>query len=163
MKSISHAKTQRRNEGRKERRKDQSPSLRLSLRLCAFARPFFCGVVLVFLACLASTAQIVDTRGLAELKKGDYDNAFKLLNTRLASDPNDVPAQRALLRVYIETGRYAEAEAAAKKFLAKTPETAAGIPKRLPSLNVLLLTLKRRTARLGINSPAIYVALNCSN
>ena len=32
-------------------------------------------------------------------------------------------AQQALLRVYIETGRYAEAEATAKRFLLKTPDT----------------------------------------
>ena len=64
-----------------------------------------------------------ETRGLAELKKGDYDNAFKLLSARLVSNPNDAVAQRALLRVYIETGRYAEAEATAKRFLQKTPDT----------------------------------------
>jgi tetratricopeptide (TPR) repeat protein len=115
MKSISRAKAQR----RKGRRKDKSLSLRPSLRLCAFA-----GNCFLFVFCVVVQAQIIDTRGLAELKRGDYDNAFKLLNTRLASNPNDFPAQQALLRVYIETGRYAEAEVTAKKFLAKTPETA---------------------------------------
>ena len=39
------------------------------------------------------------------------------------SNANDAVAQRALLRVYIETGRYSEAEAAAKKFLQKNPES----------------------------------------
>src|ERR1051325_11060289 len=112
MKIIFPAKAQRRKERRKEKL--------LSLRLCAFA-----GACFLFAFCLVVQAQIIDTRGLAELKRGDYDNAFKLLNARLASNPNDFPAQRALLRVYIETGRYAEAEATAKKFLAKTPETAA--------------------------------------
>jgi len=72
----------------------------------------------------AAQSQINETRGLAELKKGDYDNAFKLLSARLTSNPNDVIAQKALLRVYIETGKYAEAEATAKRFLAKTPNTA---------------------------------------
>ncbi len=38
---------------------------------------------------------------------------------------NDAAAQRAQLRVYIETGRYTEAEAAAKKFLQKTPDSGA--------------------------------------
>lgn len=67
-------------------------------------------------------SQTNETRGLAELKKGDYENAFKLLSARLVSNANDVVAQKALLRVYIETGRYAEAEATAKRFLVKTPE-----------------------------------------
>ena len=77
----------------------------------------------VILLALSTLAQTPETRGLAELKKGDYDNAFKLLSARLVSNPNDVVAQRALLRVYIETGRYAEAEATAKRFLQKTPDT----------------------------------------
>ena len=79
--------------------------------------------VLVILLALGTLAQTPETRGLAELKKGDYDNAFKLLSARLVSNPNDAVAQRALLRVYIETGRYAEAEATAKRFLLKTPDT----------------------------------------
>src|SRR5215204_6590769 len=130
MKSISRAKAQR-HKGRRnpstdytERKSVKSVdglrlSLRFSPRLCAFA-----GVLFLFAFCVIGQSQITDTRGLTELKKGDYDNAFMLLNARLAANPNDHPAQRALLRVYIETGRYAEAEAAARKFLAKTPETA---------------------------------------
>ena len=115
MKSFSRAKTQRHKAGRK----DQSSSLRLSLRLCVFA-----GNCLFILMVCMSVWSHADTRGRAELKKGDYDNAFKLLSARLASNPNDFAAQQALLRVYIETGRYTEAETAAKKFLTKTPETA---------------------------------------
>ena len=106
MKNNFHAKAQR-CKGRF--------SLRSSLRLCAFA-----GVLFFTLGALA---QSPEPRGLAELKEGDYDNAFKLLSARLASNPNDVVAQRALLRVYLETGRYTEAEATAKRFLQKTPET----------------------------------------
>jgi tetratricopeptide (TPR) repeat protein len=79
--------------------------------------------LLFVLLALGTLAQTPETRGLAELKKGDYDNAFKLLSARLVSNPNDTVAQRALLRVYIETGRYAEAEATAKRFLLKTPDT----------------------------------------
>ena len=60
--------------------------------------------------------------GLAELKKGEYERAVKLLSARLAKNPSDAEAQKHLLRAYIETGRYAEAEAAARKFLEKTPE-----------------------------------------
>jgi len=78
--------------------------------------------VLFFLLALGTFAQSPQTRGLAELKKGDYDAAFKLLSTRLVSNPNDTVAQQALLRVYLETGRYAEAEATAKRFLTKTPD-----------------------------------------
>ncbi|HEY0765503.1 MAG TPA: tetratricopeptide repeat protein [Pyrinomonadaceae bacterium] len=78
--------------------------------------------VILFLFTLAALAQTPETPGLAELKKGDYENAFKLLSARLVSNPNDALAQRALLRVYLETGRYAEAEATAKRFLLKTPD-----------------------------------------
>ncbi|HEX7771054.1 MAG TPA: tetratricopeptide repeat protein, partial [Pyrinomonadaceae bacterium] len=85
------------------------------MHLCAFAGALF--------LTLGAFAQAPEPRGLADLNKGDYDNAFKLLSARLVSNPNDVVAQRALLRVYIETGRYPEAEATAKRFLQKTPET----------------------------------------
>lgn len=63
--------------------------------------------------------------GLSELKKGDYENAIKLLTARLATNPNDVEAEQYLLRAQNETGRYAEAEAAARKFLLKTPDAGA--------------------------------------
>lgn len=81
-------------------------------------------VVFCALAVIGPVAhsQSDEPRGLAELRKGDYDNAFKLLSARLTSNPNDVVAQKALLRVYLETGRYAEAEATAKRFLTKTPD-----------------------------------------
>src|ERR1043165_8844056 len=98
------------------RGKDINHSLRLVLNLCVFARPRL-------LLVLSAAAQAQETRGLAELKKSDYDNAFKLRSARLVSTPNDIVAQRALLRVYLETGRYAEAEATAKRFLQKTPDT----------------------------------------
>jgi tetratricopeptide (TPR) repeat protein len=80
-------------------------------------------VLLALAVCVIAWSQAPQIPGLAELKSGDYDNAFKLLTARLASNPNDAVAQSALLRVYLETGRYAEAEAAAKKFLQKTPES----------------------------------------
>jgi tetratricopeptide (TPR) repeat protein len=63
--------------------------------------------------------------GVAELKRGDYENAVRLLNARLATNPNDIEAEQYLLRAHNETGRYAEAEAAAKKFLMKTPDAGA--------------------------------------
>ena len=81
----------------------------------------------VFVCVIAAGAvvhsQIIDLSGITELKRGDYDNALKILTTRLASTPNDPVLQKALLRVYIETGRYAEAESTAKRFLTKTPDT----------------------------------------
>jgi tetratricopeptide (TPR) repeat protein len=95
------------------------------LRLCAFVRKrSWIGLILVAF-CVFAQSQTPEPRGLAELRKGDYDNAFKLLSARLVSAPNDTVAQKALLRVYIETGRYAEAEATARRFLQKTPETGA--------------------------------------
>jgi tetratricopeptide (TPR) repeat protein len=101
------------------------------LRLCAFA-----GEIL-FLFALSVTAQTQDDRGLIELKKGDYENAFRLLNARLSQTPNDPILERALLRVHIETGRYTEAEATAKKFLLKMPDNA---PVRHELAETLALT-----------------------
>src|SRR5215216_5946441 len=132
MKNISRAKAQRRK-GRRKERSLENPGLRLSLRLplrlCAFAG------VLIFT--LAALAQSPEPRGLAELKKGDYDNAFKLLSARLVSNPNDVVAQRALLRVYIETWRYADAEATAMRFLQKSADAG---PVRHELAEVLAIT-----------------------
>ena len=99
-----------------QRRKGSSWSL--SLRLCAFACTILiaaCVLVIPF-----AHSQIIDLSGITELKRGDYENALKILTTRLASTPNDPALQRAFVRVHIETGRYSEAEAAAKKFLQKT-------------------------------------------
>lgn len=92
----------------------------------------WCGLLLAalvsvwFLLPLAfAQSQADELPGLAELKKGDYENAIKLFGGRLATNPNDAEAERYLLRAYIETGRYVEAEAAARKFLLKTPTAAA--------------------------------------
>lgn len=71
-----------------------------------------------------------DPPGQAELKKGDYENAIKLLTARLATSPDDAEAQTNLLHAFLETGRYVEAEAAAKKFLVKQP-AAAGVRHQL--------------------------------
>ena len=59
--------------------------------------------------------------GAAELKKGDYDEAIKLLSARLTANAADADAEASLARAYLETGKYAEAEASAKKFLIKNP------------------------------------------
>src|ERR1041384_1145094 len=47
---------------------------------------------------------------------------FLTLGAFAQSPENGISAQRALLRVYIETGRYTEAEATARRYLQKTPE-----------------------------------------
>jgi tetratricopeptide (TPR) repeat protein len=57
--------------------------------------------------------------GLAELKKGDYARAVELLSARASANPSDAQAQKYLLRAFLETGRYTEAESAARKFLGK--------------------------------------------
>ncbi len=79
---------------------------------------------------MLAQAQTDELPGAAELKKGDYENAIKLLTARLATNAEDTEAEKNLLRAYLETGRYAEAEAAAKKFLLKTP-VAAGVRYQL--------------------------------
>src|SRR3954471_5547398 len=69
-------------------------------------------------------AQTADDSGEAELKKGDYENAIKSFTTRLAVNGADAEAEAGMLRAYLETGRYAEAETAGKKFLIKNPNAA---------------------------------------
>ncbi|HEX3086589.1 MAG TPA: tetratricopeptide repeat protein, partial [Pyrinomonadaceae bacterium] len=74
--------------------------------------------------------------GAAELKKGDYENAIKLLTTRLATNPADAAAETFLLRAYLETGRYVEAETASRKFLVKNPN-AGGIRHQLAEVSAM--------------------------
>jgi tetratricopeptide (TPR) repeat protein len=82
-------------------------------------------IILAAVAALApiSPPSLAQQQADLALQKGDYDNAFKLLSARLVSNPNDTAAQKALLRIFLETGKYAEAEATAKRFLTKTPDT----------------------------------------
>ena len=75
-------------------------------------------------------SQSDDLPGVTELKKGDYENAIKLLTARLTTNAEDAETEKNLLRAYLETGRYVEAEASAKKFLLKTA-TAAGVRHQL--------------------------------
>ena len=77
-------------------------------------------LVLLLVVCLISTAQTQDQHaGNAELKKGEYENAIRLFNSRLTNNATDVEAQRNLLQALIDTGRYVDAESSAKKFLLK--------------------------------------------
>jgi tetratricopeptide (TPR) repeat protein len=71
---------------------------------------------------VSAQSQPDEIPGLTELKKGEYEQAVKLLGARLSTSPADAEAQEHLLRAYIETGRYTEAELSAKKFLLKYPE-----------------------------------------
>src|SRR5215213_7332767 len=107
------------------------------MKFCKLSKSYFRLCTLAALCLIATIAVSISPdhtaaqdqpniiRGLLELRKGDYDNAFKLLSARLAANPNDFVAQKALLRVYLETGRYTEAEATARKFLQKTPDAGA--------------------------------------
>ena len=81
-------------------------------------------IVLLLIHVPISSAQSASDAlpGLAELKKGEYERAVQLLSIKLKADPADAAAQKYLLRAYLETGRYAEAEGAAKKFLEKRAE-----------------------------------------
>jgi tetratricopeptide (TPR) repeat protein len=71
-----------------------------------------------------ASAQSADADGAAELKKGEYEAAIKSFTNRLAGNANDAEAETGLLRAYLETGRYVEAEASARKFLVKNPSAA---------------------------------------
>jgi tetratricopeptide (TPR) repeat protein len=101
-------------------------------------RVFLAGIALAgAIACFYSLiprafaqSQSDDLPGVTELKKGDYENAIKLLTARLTTNAEDAETEKNLLRAYLETGRYVEAEASAKKFLLKTA-TAAGVRHQL--------------------------------
>src|ERR1041385_4466123 len=100
-------------------------------RKLVFALLLFGAIIYVSARTRYASAQPSDELpGAAELKKGDYENAIKLLSSRLATNPADAEAETSLLRAYLETGRYAEAEAAAKKFLIKNT-AAAGVRHQL--------------------------------
>lgn len=75
----------------------------------------FAVVLLLLTACAAAQAPTLDD-ALEELKKGNYTEAITALNRLLATNPNEAAAQAGLLRAYLETGKYKEAEDAAKKF-----------------------------------------------
>jgi tetratricopeptide (TPR) repeat protein len=93
-------------------------------------RGLACWVALLLLATssavlssrVGAQTQNQDVPGLPELKKGDYEQAVKLLTARLTANPNDAEAESYLLRAYVETGRYTEAETAGKKFLLKNAD-----------------------------------------
>ena len=83
-------------------------------------------LALVFVCLLPFTysaqSQADETTGAAELKKGNYDNAIRLLNAELARNPADTAVQANLLRAFYEVGRYTDLETSARKFLLKNPD-----------------------------------------
>jgi cellulose synthase operon protein C len=72
-------------------------------------------LLLMLTACAAAQAPTLED-ALEELKQGKYPEAITALNRLLTTNPNEAEAQAGLLRAYLETGKYKEAEAAAKKY-----------------------------------------------
>jgi cytochrome c-type biogenesis protein CcmH len=52
------------------------------------------------------------------------DQAIKMVETRLAADPNDVRGWRVIAPIYMQTGRFADAEHAFRRILQLAPPTA---------------------------------------
>jgi tetratricopeptide (TPR) repeat protein len=80
-------------------------------------------VICVICGCFLANAQ-EEPAGISELKKGNYENAIRLFNSRLSSNPTDANTEQNLLRAFIETGRYPDAETSARKFLQRSAEAA---------------------------------------
>src|SRR5918911_3426833 len=83
-----------------------------ALLAISFSSLFLC------LACV-SAHQVTIESAEDELKGGKYSAAITSFTNLLQTSPKDERAQRGLLQAYLETGKYAEAEVEAKKFLAK--------------------------------------------
>ena len=117
--------------GASESARTRLSSIRARTRICFIGLALFATAVGAAAFIPHSSAQSQsDPPGVGELKKGDYENAIKLLSARLTTNAADAGAQTDLLRAYREIGRYAEAEASAKRFLIKSP-TAAGVRHEL--------------------------------
>lgn len=80
---------------------------------------FFC-----LLACV-SAHQVTIESAEEELKSGKYSAAISSFSSLLQASPKDERVQYGLLSAYLETGKYTEAEAEAKKFLARGESSAA--------------------------------------
>src|SRR5689334_16823596 len=99
--------------------------------------------ILTLFLCLAcvSAHQVTIESAEDELKSGKYSAAITSFTNLLQANPKDERAQRGLLRAYLETGKYAEAEAEAKKFLAK------GAPSESLSARLALAEVMATTGR----------------
>jgi tetratricopeptide (TPR) repeat protein len=73
------------------------------------------GVVLLTLACEPARGQNVPAAEAA-LRSGEYERAIAAFTSLSASDTASVRARRGLVRALSEIGRYADAEAAARRF-----------------------------------------------
>ncbi len=80
---------------------------------------FFC-----LLACVSAQQATIESAE-EELKAGKYSAAVASFNALLQAAPKDERAQAGLLKAYLETGKYTEAETDAKKFLARGESSAA--------------------------------------
>lgn len=91
---------------------------------------FFC-----LLACVSAQQATIESAE-EELKGGKYSAAIVSFNSLLQAAPKDERAQAGLLKAYLETGKYTEAEVEAKKFLARGESSAA----RLALAEVMAIT-----------------------
>lgn len=71
-----------------------------------------------------STAQEAAQDPIVALSKGSYEVAIPALEKRLAQVPGDEAVFSALVRGYLETGKYTEADALARKFVAANKASA---------------------------------------
>lgn len=114
-------------------RTGSSPTLSLgSVTICVLLAAIIC----CFAPNSLAQSESSETPGLTELKKGEYEQALKLLSARLNTNPSDAAAQKYLARAFIETGRYVEAESSVKKFLLKSPD-AGGVRHELGEIYIL--------------------------
>ena len=91
---------------------------------------FFC-----LLACVSAQQATIESAE-EELKGGKYSAAIASFNSLLQAAPKDERTQAGLLKAYLETGKYTEAEVEAKKFLARGESSAA----RLALAEVMAIT-----------------------
>ncbi len=110
----------------------QSFSLRKPATLLAVSLlSFFC-----LLACVSAQQATAIEAAEEELKSGKFSAAIASFNSLLQAAPKDERAQAGLLKAYLETGKYAEAEAEAKKFIVRGESSAA----RLVLAEVMAIT-----------------------
>src|SRR5262245_39366058 len=75
--------------------------------------------LLFVIICLSSLPVFAFQSTDDDLNRGNYQAAIAGYNQALQTNPGDRQAQAGLLRAYLETGKYSEAQVAAKQFLSK--------------------------------------------
>jgi tetratricopeptide (TPR) repeat protein len=88
------------------------------------------------LACVSAQQPSAIEAAEDELRGGKYSAAITAFNALLQASPKDERAQAGLLKAYLETGKYSEAETDAKKFLTRGESSAA----RLVLAEVMAIT-----------------------